>query len=108
MTRFGVSKADWHPYWEAKPLATAQPEPVKVSLYSQSATKRQTGRALLVVSNLSADQSATAQVKLDRAGLKLRATASAKDALSGDALSLTNDSLTVPVLPMRMRMVWVE
>ncbi|MFA5189397.1 MAG: glycoside hydrolase domain-containing protein [Verrucomicrobiia bacterium] len=108
MTRFGVEKAQWHPYWEMKPLATAQPESVKASLYVRPSTKGKNGRTLLVVSNLSGDQPAAAQVKLDRAGLKLRATAGAKDALSGEILGLTGDVLTVPVPPMRMRMVWVE
>ncbi|MCX7825743.1 MAG: hypothetical protein N2689_09315, partial [Verrucomicrobiae bacterium] len=64
--------------------------------------------ALLVVSNLSADQPVTAQVQLERAALKLGAGAKARDALSGETLGLTGDSLTVPVPPMRMRMVWVE
>lgn len=108
MTRFGVSEADWHPYWETPPLASAQPEPVKVSLYARPAAKGKNRRVLLMVSNLSSEQPATAQVRLDRAGLKLSASASAKDALTGEALGLTGDTLTLPVPPMRMRMVWVE
>jgi len=97
MTRFGVSKAEWHPYWETKPLATAQPESVKVSAYLRQ------GRALLVVSNLSADQPATAQVTLRGVAAK-----SATDALSGEQLKYANGKLIVPLQPMRMRLVWVE
>ena len=107
MTRFGVGKAEWHPYWESKPLATAQPESVKVSLYTRPGTKGKGGRALLVVSNLSADQPATAQVTVDfnRMGVKAKAVT---DALSGEALKCADGKLTVPLQPMRMRLVWVE
>ncbi|MCX7825744.1 MAG: hypothetical protein N2689_09320, partial [Verrucomicrobiae bacterium] len=45
MTRFGVSRAGWHPYWEPKPLARPQPESVKVSLYSRAAAQGKTSRA---------------------------------------------------------------
>ncbi|MFA5190280.1 MAG: glycoside hydrolase domain-containing protein [Verrucomicrobiia bacterium] len=107
MTRFGVGKAEWHPYWETKPLATAQPESVKVSLYARPGVKGKGGRALLVVSTLSADQPATAQVTVDfrRIGVAAK---TATDALSREKLSCSNGKLTVPLQPMRMRMVWVE
>jgi hypothetical protein len=97
MTRFGVSKAEWHPYWETKPLATAEPQSVKVSLYTRQ------GRALLVVSNLSADQPVTAQVTVNGVAAK-----SATDALSRETLSYAGGKVTVPLQPMRMRLVWVE
>jgi len=107
MTRFGVSEAEWHPYWETKPLATAQPESVKVSLYLRPGEKGRNGRALFVVSNLSADQPVTATVAADfsRMGVKAKTTT---DALSGEALKCTGGRLTVPLQPMRMRLVWVE
>ncbi|MBI5821520.1 MAG: hypothetical protein HZA88_21335 [Verrucomicrobia bacterium] len=107
MTRFGAGKAEWHPYWETKPLATAQPESVKVSLYARPGVKGKGGRALLVVSNLSADQPATAQVTVDfrRIGVAAK---TATDALSRETLSCADGKLTVPLQPMRMRMVWVE
>jgi len=101
MTRFGVSKAEWHPYWETNPLATAQPQSVKVSLYSQR------GRALLVVSNLSADQPASAEVAMDFARLGVRGR-KASDALSGETFRCVDGKLTVSLQPMRMRLVWVE
>ncbi len=107
MTQFGVSEAQWHPYWEPQPLAAAQSESVKVSLYARPAADGQRGRALLVVSNLSAGQPATAQVTIDvgRSGLAPQA---ARDALSGEALPYGDGRLTVPLEPMRMRLVWVE
>lgn len=107
MTRFGVGEAEWHPYWESKPLATAQPEPMKVSLYARLGAKGKGGRALLVVSNLSADQAAAAQVTVDFARIGVRAK-TASDALSGEVLKCADGKLAVPLQPMRMRMVWVE
>ncbi len=107
MSRFGVVEAEWHPYWESAPLATAQPESVRVSLYARPGSEGKAGRTLLVVSNLSADQPATAEVMLDisRLGLKPKA---AVDALSGEALTLAGARLKVPVEPMRMRLVRVD
>jgi len=107
MTRFGVSDAQWHPYWEADPLAAAEPESVKASLYLRPAAGGSKARALLVVSNLSADRSATAQVTLaaDRMGMGAdRAT----DALSGAKLPCVRGRLSVPLQPMRMRVLLVE
>ncbi len=107
MTRFEVDKAQWHPYWEEDPLTAVGPESVRVSLYVHPADGGRVGRALLVVSNLSAGERATAEVKLDvgRIGATPRG---AKDALSGEALPCADGRLTVPLEPMRMRMVWVE
>ncbi len=107
MTRFGTGKAEWHPYWETKPLASAQPESVKVSLYARPGAKGRGGRALLVVANLSADQPVTAQVTMDFASIGVAAK-TATDALTREALSCADGKLTVPLQPMRMRMVWVE
>jgi hypothetical protein len=92
MTRFGVSKAQWHPYWEANPMASAQPDGVKVSLYLGSTTAK-ANRALLVVSNLSAEQEVSAQVSLDltRLGLPEPGT-TAKDALTGEEGSAAADA----------------
>ena len=107
MTRFGVSQAEWHPYWEKEPLVAVRPESVKVSLYRRPATNGQRGRVLLVVSNLSADQPATAQLKVDFGRLGVAAKA-ARDALSGEALTYAGGQLTLPLPPMRMRLVWAE
>jgi hypothetical protein len=80
---------------------------VKVSLYRRPAAKGRGGRALLVVSNLNPDQPATAQVGLDltRFGLTPKA---ARDALSGEEMACGDGRVTVPLPPMRMRLVWVE
>ncbi|NLX99032.1 MAG: hypothetical protein GXY83_23050 [Rhodopirellula sp.] len=107
MTRFEVGEAEWHPYWESNPPATAEPESVKVSLYARPSAQGKGGRALLVVSNLSADQPATAQVTVDFARIAV-APKAAVDALSGETLTLDNGRLTAPLQPMCMRLVWVD
>lgn len=107
MTRFGADGAEWHPYWEPEPLATAQPKSVKISLYHRPKSKGVEGRMLLVVSNLSPDQPTTGQVTLDISRLGM-APKRATDALSGEALPCTNGQLTVALQPMRMRLVCVE
>lgn len=107
MSRFEVGEAQWHPYWESQPMATAQPAAVRVSVYSHPATGGRTGRALAVVSNLSADQGVTAQVALDLARIAVEPK-NAKDALTGETLTYSDGRLTVPLEPMRMRLVWVE
>ena len=53
---FGVTEADWLPYWES-PLEV-KPDCVKASVY------RRNGRCLAVVSNLSPDRTVTAEVML--------------------------------------------
>ncbi len=107
MTRFGTGKAEWHPYWETKPLATAPQESVKVSLYARPGAKGKGGRALLVVSNLSAAQPVTAQVTLDLGRLGMTPK-TAIDPLTRESLTCADGKLTVPLQPMRMRLVWVE
>ena len=107
MTRFDTGTSEWHPYWETRPVATAVPASVKVSLYARKATFWARGRALLVVSNLSADQAVTAEVQVDivRLGVAARA---ASDALTRAALPLASGRLTVPLDPLRMRLVWLD
>jgi hypothetical protein len=102
MTRFGVSTAQWQPYWKNAQFVSTQPDTVKVSLYSQPS------RVLAVVANLSSTEAKAAQVQLDSSRLGLPASVKAKDALSGEALNFAGGRLTVPLAPMRMRLVWVE
>lgn len=53
---FGISEAEWRPYWE-KPLKTS-PNCVKASVYHRN------GRSLAVISNVSPDETVTAEVDL--------------------------------------------
>jgi hypothetical protein len=109
MTRFGVSEAEWHPYWANGDSVAAQPDSVKVTFYARRGRGGRASRLLLVVSNLSPQQEATARVHLDlrRLGLRDRG-AVARDALTSEALSMDANRLAVPLPPMRMRLVWVE
>jgi len=102
MTRFGVDAAEWQPYWSNGQLVSAQPEAVKVSMYVKPT------RALLVVANLSSTEAKSAQVQVAGSRLGLPATAKARDALSGEHLELAHGRLTLPLGPMRMRLVWLE
>lgn len=106
MTRFGVSKAEWHPYWEAK-AAAAQPDSVKVSFYAHPASFWGKGRLLLVVSNLSPEKPVTASVTVDFARFGV-AGKTAADALTRETIACDDGRLAVPLQPMRMRLVWVE
>lgn len=107
MTRFDAGAAEWHPYWEAQPVAAAQPESVKVSLYAHRDSFWGKGRALVVVSNLSADRAVTAKVSVAFARLGMRPGAVC-DALSRERLAFDGNVITVPLAPMRMRMVQAE
>ncbi|MCL4193913.1 MAG: hypothetical protein KJZ87_19395 [Thermoguttaceae bacterium] len=104
MSRFEVGEAQWHPYWESQPLATAEPAAVRVGFHLHPAASGQTGRALAVVSNLSADQGVTAQVVLHLARIAVEPK-NAKDALTGETLTYSGRRLTVPLEAMRMRLV---
>ncbi|MEN6494493.1 MAG: glycoside hydrolase domain-containing protein [Thermoguttaceae bacterium] len=109
MARFGTANAQWHPYWKNAELVRVQPESVKASLYLHPAQDKRPGRALLVVSNLSATAPVAADVQLlDLVRLRLGPAAPAQDALSKEVLSQTSGRLAVPLEPMHMRLVWIE
>ncbi|NLS94343.1 MAG: hypothetical protein GXX96_19460 [Planctomycetaceae bacterium] len=107
MTRFGVDQAQWHPYWETPMASASEPQSVRASLYVRAASDGREGRALLVVSNLSADQGVTARLTVDLTRMGVGAKG-AKDALSGEPLTWSDGGLLVPLEPMRMRLVWAE
>lgn len=104
MTKFGVTDAEWHPYWRNSDLVRVEPENAKVSGYRRVVEGRT--RWLLVVSNLSATEAATAQVRLATKGVK--AVTVAHDAITGEKLSVKDGTIFVPLPPMRMRLVAVE
>jgi len=107
MTRFDVDSAAWHPYWERPAVATVRPDSVKVSIYAHAASFWKKGRALAVVSNLSPDTPATAEVALDLARLGVAGDA-ATDALTREKIPCGGGRFTVPLAPQRMRLVWIE
>ncbi|MGQ9463723.1 MAG: glycoside hydrolase domain-containing protein [Candidatus Fervidibacter sp.] len=104
MTRFGVSDAEWYPYWRIGELCQVEPETVKVSGYKRVVNGQV--RWLLVVSNLSAKEAATAKVRLTKKALpKSR---KATDALTGENLPVSDNGIVVPLSPMRMRLIEVQ
>jgi len=64
LDNFGITEAEWLPYWE-KPLA-ASPDSVKVSVY------RRGKKGLAVVSNVSPDDAVTAEVEFPAGRKSLR------------------------------------
>jgi hypothetical protein len=104
MSQFGVSEAEWHPYWRNGEFIQAQPESVKVSGYRRTVNGQV--RWLLVVSNLSAKEAVTAQVRLSKKAMpKVN---EATDALTGERLPITDNTITISLPPMRMRLVAVN
>jgi hypothetical protein len=104
MSQFGVSEAEWHPYWRNGDFIQAQPESVKVSGYRRTVNGQV--RWLLVVSNLSAKETVTAQVRLSKKAMpKVN---EATDALTGERLPITDNTITISLPPMRMRLVAVR
>ncbi len=104
MSQFGVSAAEWHPYWRNSDLLQAQPESVKVSGYRRVVNGQV--QWLLVVSNLSAKEAVTAQVRLTTKAAKT--VTAAHDALTGEKLAVRDSVISVPLLPMRMRLLSVQ
>ncbi|MBM3236752.1 hypothetical protein FJZ31_10705 [Candidatus Poribacteria bacterium] len=103
MTDFGVSEAEWHPYWRNQQFVKAQPESVKVSFYLNG------NQMLLVVSNLSAKQEVEGRVSLNRgAFVPPLAFTSARDAVTGENLTLEENTLRLTLPPMRARLVRIE
>ncbi len=95
---FGVGEAQWHPYWRNGDLIDVKPQQVKASLYLKGS------RALLVISNLSAQEEVTGEIEL-RFPLRLKA---AFDAVTGEVIELEGNRLALPLAPMRARLIRVE
>ena len=84
---FGAADAEWIPYWK-KPIDVS-PASVKASVY------RRGGESLIVVSNVSAEESVTAEVTLSVGAAR------ATDALTGKALPVRDGKVCVDLLPFR-------
>ena len=84
---FGAADAEWIPYWK-KPIAVS-PASVKASVY------RRGGESLIVVSNVSAEETVTAEVTLPVGAAR------ATDALTGKALPVSGGKVRVDLLPFR-------
>ena len=98
MSDFGVSEAEWHPYWRNQQYVSAQPESVKVSLYLRE------NQVLLAISNLSAEQEVEGKISLNIS----TPGSSACDAITGESLAFEEDCLRLALPPMKARLVQVE
>ncbi|OGV67070.1 MAG: hypothetical protein A3K19_01625 [Lentisphaerae bacterium RIFOXYB12_FULL_65_16] len=108
MTRFDVGTAEWLPYWRNADCVAVQPGEVKVSLYLRRDTKSRTGKALVVVSNLSPDRAVEASVTLQPDALGFRhGMAKAVDTLSGAELPVAANGLALTLKPLEYRLVEV-
>jgi len=103
MTDFGVSEAEWHPYWRNQRSVSAKPGSVLVSFYLNGE------RMLLVIANLSAEREVEGQITLNGDALGFStASSSAIDAITGERLILESDRLQITLPAMRARLVRVE
>jgi len=104
MTKFGISEAEWYPYWRNSEFVQVRPESVKVSGYRRVVNNQI--QWLLVVSNLSATEAVTARVQLTENAIKV--VKEAKDAMTSEKLAVQDSIITVPLPPMRMRLIWIR
>jgi hypothetical protein len=96
---FGVRESEWAPYWSNGNLVdTYAAEDIHVSLW------RKPSSWLMVVSNLTSEQRDARVRVLSQEILP----ASARDAVSGEILSMKGDLLTVPLDGGRMRLIRLE
>lgn len=91
---FGTSDAEWQPYWE-RPVAVS-PESVKASVY------RKSGESLIVVSNVSPDSEAKAEVMLPDGATR------ARDELAGRDVPVLDGKVTLNISPFRFVLLRVE
>ncbi|MDB6056880.1 MAG: hypothetical protein JWO95_724 [Verrucomicrobiales bacterium] len=94
MDKFGVTKADWKPYWK-EPIATADSPSVKISAWTRKRS------ALLFVSHLERKP----QVIHINLGAK---SGTVTDALTGSALAATNHFVTLDFQGMNYRLLQVR
>jgi hypothetical protein len=94
MDRFGITKADWKPYWK-NPVGTSDSPNVKISAW----TRRKS--ALLFVSHLQRNVEAI-HVKIPGKNLKVT------DAMTGKPLPASNDTVALDFSGMNYRLLEVQ
>jgi hypothetical protein len=101
--QFGTSQAAWLPYWRNRHLVTASNPHVHVSAYARE------NRLLLVVSNLSKDQTVDASIALKSKAVKHgRNYTRARDAVKGSALAIRSNRLSLRCGPMSWKLIEVK
>lgn len=100
MDEFGVTTAKWLPYWAGSGVV-AEDASTKASSYIKG------GKALLFVSHLKRE-AVTAAVRLDRRALKLgRGKLYAKDAISGAAIDVADDRISLSFDGMTYKLIGI-
>jgi hypothetical protein len=101
MDKFGAPSAKWMPYWKGSGV-TADSSSVKASAWTKD------GKALVFVSHLRREPlTSSLRLDSDRLGLRLSGLA-AVDALSGEALKMTGDVLSVDFSGMTYRLIEIR
>ena len=102
MDAFGIVEARFFPYWRNSDLVRGQTEKTKVSVYC-----RAEAGSLVVVGNVTREQQ---QPTLVMSWDKMQAQRPLKvvDALTGKAVSVNAQSLTVDVEPLGFRLLWIK
>lgn len=98
---FGVSKAEWHPYWKNQSLVKAAPDPVKVSFWNRPGEG-----GLFVVSNLQADET-SAQLQVNWKKLGYTGELETLDLLpSGGAVAISGSRVSLDLPAGKCRLIF--
>jgi hypothetical protein len=100
---FGVSQADWHPYWDNGNLVKADTGDVKISFYRRVADN--SARLLLVVTNFSREQIETSVTLSEQAIGSIHDTT---DALTRKELEHSPHMVRIPLAGSEWRLVRVD
>ena len=99
---FGCKEAEWLPYWDNPEYVTISPADCYVSLYRHA----QNG-VLAYVSNLSREGTVV-EVALNTRGLGLPLQLSARDALTGEAVTVENGRMKLPLPSEGWQAIWAR
>ena len=103
MTDFGVSTAEWYPYWENERFLKLEPDYIKASFYQKK------DKLLLVVSNLSDKQEVEGKVILDTTALKISGNLRlCYDAITGENIPIKDSGVQISLQPMTARLIQIE
>ncbi|MGI8964577.1 MAG: glycoside hydrolase domain-containing protein, partial [Limisphaerales bacterium] len=100
MDRFGITKANWRPYWSGEAVAHADSEAVKISAWSRN------GKALLFVSHLERKPS-TVHVRVESRKLGLKKF-KVTDALTGAVLPVNDGTIEFNFSGMSYRIIEIQ
>ena len=108
MDAFGVSQAEWWPYWRNEAVLSAGPEDIKASAWVRR-TDAGAAEMLIVAANLSPSARHDAEITLrlsatDAANGRL----SARDAMTDEPITSTGGRICFPLDPLETRLVRLQ